>query len=334
MNKVLKIGVIGLGVGEKHAEAYLTNSKCKLIAVSDFDEVKLKNFQKKAGNLKYVSSNADDILFDPEIDLVSIASFDNFHADQILKAISAGKNIFVEKPLCLHDEEYETIRTALAYNPQIKLSSNLVLRCAPHFKEVKEKLKSGFFGKPYYFEGDYNYGRINKIVNSWRGEIPFYSVVHGGAIHLTDLIIWLAESRVVEVVAVGNRIMTEGTKFKFPDMVSALLKFENGITAKVSANFGCVMPHHHGLAVFGSEGSYIKGFQNEEYYNSREADGNKICRAYEEKFPKTELLESFIDFVLNDNEPLVTTADVLDTMAVSLAIERSLQTNNWEKVKY
>ncbi len=334
MNKVLKIGIIGLGVGEKHAEVYLQNSKCKLIAVSDFNEGKLSDFNAKINDLKYVSVNADDILSDPEIDLVSIASYDNFHADQILKAISAGKHIFVEKPLCLHDHEYELIRFALDQNPEIKLSSNLVLRCAPHFKEIKAKLQSGFFGKPYYFEGDYNYGRINKIINSWRGEIPFYSVVHGGAIHLTDLIVWLSESRITDVVAVGNKIMTDNTKFKFPDMVSALLKFENGITAKVSANFGCVMPHHHGLSVFGSEGSYIKGFQNEEYYNSREADGNRTSRAYEEKFSKTELLESFIDFIINDTVPMVTTIDVLNTMAVSLAIERSLQTNNWEKVKY
>ncbi|MFZ6024725.1 MAG: Gfo/Idh/MocA family protein [Bacteroidota bacterium] len=335
MSKILKVGVIGLGVGEKHAETYLANKNCKLIAVADFDELKLKKFQSKTSDLKYVSVNADTILADPEIDLVSIASFDNFHASQIIAAISAGKHIFVEKPLCLHDEEYNAIKIALAENPQIKLSSNLVLRCAPHFKGIKEKLNSGFFGKPYYFEGDYNYGRIHKIVNSWRGEIPFYSVVHGGAIHLTDLIMWLVQSRVTEVAAVGNRIMTEGTKFKFPDMVSALLKFENGITGKVSANFGCVMPHHHALSVFGSEASYIKGFQTEQYYSSREGDGNRLNRIYEEKFAKTEMLESFIACILNNNNaPLVTAIDVLDSMAVSLAIERSLKSNHWEKVTY
>ncbi len=334
MRKVLKVGVIGLGVGEKHAETYLSNPNCELVAISDFSEEKLKKNQGKAGGLKYMTTNADEILLDPEINLVSIASYDNFHAEQIIKAIASGKHVFVEKPLCLHDHEYEAIKAALNYNPGIKLSSNLVLRCAPHFREIKEKLQSGFFGTPYYFEGDYNYGRINKIVNSWRGEIPFYSVVHGGAIHLTDLIMWLAASRVEEVVAVGNRIITSSTKFKFPDMVSALLKFKNGVTAKVSANFGCVMPHHHALSLYGSEGSYIKGFQTEQYYSSREGDGNRINRIYEEKFPKNEMLESFIDFILNDNAPLVKSIDVLDSMAVSLAIEKSLQTNNWEKVKY
>ena len=334
LNKVLKIGVIGLGVGEKHVETYISNPNCQLIAISDFNSEKLKKNQGKASSLKYVTTNADDILLDPEINLVSIASYDNFHAEQIIKAIFSGKHVFVEKPLCLNEQEYEAIKEALINNPFIKLSSNLVLRCAPHFKEVKQKLKSGFFGNPFYFEGDYNYGRINKIVNSWRGEIPFYSVVHGGAIHLTDLIIWLADSRVTEVVALGNRILTYGTKFLFPDMVTALLKFENGITAKVSANFGCVMPHHHGLSLFGSEGSYIKGFQTEQYYNSREGDGNRLNRTYEEKFSKNDMLESFIDFILNDSKPLVEAKDVLDSMAVSLAIERSLQTNNWEKVKY
>ena len=334
MNGLLKVGVIGLGVGEKHAETYLSNPNCELVAISDFNEEKLKKNREKAGLLKYVTTNADDILQDPEINLVSIASYDNFHSEQIIKAITYGKHVFVEKPLCLHDHEYEAIKIALNNNPSIKLSSNMVLRCAPHFKDIKEKLKSGFFGNPFYFEGDYNYGRINKIVNSWRGEIPFYSVFHGGAIHLTDLIMWFAESRVMEVVAVGNKIMTEGTKFRFPDMVTALLKFENGISAKISANFGCVMPHHHAFSLFGSEGSYIKGFQTEQYYSSREGDGNRINRAYEEKFPKNDMLDSFIDFILYNSTPLVKASDVLCSMAVSLAIERSLQSNNWEKVIY
>jgi predicted dehydrogenase len=332
-DNLLRAAVIGLGVGERHAFVYDSHSHCRLVTLCDTNENKLKELRVKYPECK-LTTNSNDIFSDPTINLVSIASYDTFHAEQVIAAISAGKHIFVEKPLCLQDEEYNAIKTALAENPHVKLSSNLVLRCAPHFKEIKEKINSGFFGKPYYFEGEYNYGRIHKILNSWRGEIPFYSVVHGGAIHLTDLIMWLVQSRVSEVTAVGSRIITESTKFKFPDMVSALLKFENGIIGKVSANFGCVMPHHHALSVFGSNASYIKGFQTEQYYSSREGDGNRLNRIYKEKFIKTEMLESFMEFILNNNAPLASAKEVLDSMAVSLAIERSLKSNLWEKVIY
>ena len=48
------------------------------------------------------------------------------------------------------------------------LYSNLVLRSAKLFNKVIRQIRSGKFGKIYYFEGDYLYGRLNKIVHGWR----------------------------------------------------------------------------------------------------------------------------------------------------------------------
>ena len=49
----------------------------------------------------------------------------------------------------------------------------------------------GVFGRIYAFEGDYLYGRMFKITNGWRRNIPDYSVMTGGGIHLIDLFLWL-----------------------------------------------------------------------------------------------------------------------------------------------
>ena len=51
-------------------------------------------------------------------------------------------------------------------------------------------------GRLYYLEGDYAYGRLPKILSGWRAEIPIYSVVHGGAIHIIDLLLWLGGGQV------------------------------------------------------------------------------------------------------------------------------------------
>lgn len=334
MNKlILKVGVIGLGVGERHADIYVNDSRCELVSICDFNPEKLEKVGQKY-NTSFLTSDAEDILTNKSIDLVSIASFDNFHYEQIMLAIENDKHIFVEKPLCLNDCEFEQIRKSLKDNPHIKMSSNLVLRTAPHFLKVREKIASGYFGKLYYFEGDYNYGRIQKIISGWRGQIPFYSVTHGGAIHLIDLILWLSKEKITEVIAVGNRISTADSEFKYPDMVTALLKFSNGMTAKIVSNFGCMMPHHHGLSVFGSDASYIKSFATEKYYVSRDPNHLQEVVTYEEKFRKDIILKSFLSSIIEDSEPLVSSLDVLNVMSVSLAIERSLISLNWEKVSY
>ena len=64
-----------------------------------------------------------------------------------------------------------------------------------------------------------------------------YSVMHGGGIHLIDLISWLIGKKVEEVFAYGTKIATEKSKFNSNDTIVALLKFEDGILAKNMRKF-------------------------------------------------------------------------------------------------
>ena len=205
MKKTLKIAVIGLGVGQQHIAGYQSHSHCKVVALCDFSDEKLSIARKKYTNCKFVNQ-ADDILDDPEIDVVSIASYDNYHYEQIVKAIDNNKHVFVEKPLCLYEEQARHIRALLKAKPELKLSSNLILRMSPRFRYLRKMIEDGSFGSLFYVEGDYNYGRLNKIIQGWRGKIDFYSVVYGGGVHIVDLLLWLTNDLVVEVDAYGNNI--------------------------------------------------------------------------------------------------------------------------------
>jgi myo-inositol 2-dehydrogenase/D-chiro-inositol 1-dehydrogenase len=93
----LRGAVIGLGVGEKHAEALRANPHVELIAICDHDPAKLSEV---AGRFPGVRQIAQDtlILDDPAIDLVCIASYDNFHFAQTMRAHEHDKHVFVEKP--------------------------------------------------------------------------------------------------------------------------------------------------------------------------------------------------------------------------------------------
>ena len=159
-----------------------------MTALCDIDENKLHEVSQRNPGRR-ISTKPNEILEDPTIDVVSIVSYDDAHRDQVLKAIENGKHIFVEKPLCLNQQEFEDISGALKAHENIRLSSNLILRRTPRFIELRKRITQGELGDIYYLEGDYDYGRLHKLTEGWRGKIPFYSVVYGGAIHLIDLIL-------------------------------------------------------------------------------------------------------------------------------------------------
>ena len=231
--------------------------------------------------------------------------------------------------------EYFKIKEALLSKPKIKISSNFVLRNSPQFLELKKKINKKKLGDIYYILGEYNYGRLKKITEGWRSKIPFYSVMHGGGLHIIDLMLWLIKKNVKKVIALGNNISTKKTKFRFNDLVSSLMEFENGITANVTANFASVTDHHHTFSVYGTEGTFIQKYQDATFRKSRNKNEKiKIISCNYLNQNKSFILNSFIDSIIYKKQPVVTKNDILKTMAVSLAVEKSVKSKMWEKVTY
>lgn len=330
----LRVGIIGLGVGEAHIQGYNSHPECEVVALCDFSDEKLKVARDKYKNLK-LSSDADEIIEDTEIDVVSIASYDNYHFEQIKKAIANDKHIFVEKPICLYEEEAIKAREFLDNKPHLKMSSNLILRKVPRFNLLKKKIENGDIGRLFYVEGDYNYGRLHKITQGWRGKIDFYSIVYGGGVHMIDLLLWLTNDKITEVSAYGTNIATKGTDFRYNDTVVSILKFESGMIGKMSANFSCVFPHFHSLSIYGTKATFVNGFENGSWFNSQGADleHNRISEAYPGTH-KGDLIYSFIESILQDTKAEVDKEDVFDSMSVCFAIEKAVKESKPVKVKY
>jgi predicted dehydrogenase len=333
-NNTLRVGVIGLGVGEAHIAGFEADPRCRVTTLCDIDETQLAKVAARHANTR-ITRNPDDVLEDPDIDAVSIASYDDAHAAQVLAAIAAGKHIFVEKPLCFHDEEFAAISEALAKRPEVQISSNLILRKYPRFARLKTLLDDNELGDIYYLEGDYNYGRMEKILGGWRGTLPFYSVTHGGGIHMIDLLLWLTGRRPVEVSAMGTQRASRDTDFSFNDTVVALLRFSDDTIAKVSANFPCVYPHFHDVVVFGTNGTWRNMPEAARLYRSRdpETPPDILDDPYPGSF-KGDLIPSFVSALLDGGTAEVSSAAVLDAMAVSLAIERAAVTGKPQDINY
>ena len=332
--KSLNAAVIGLGVGEQHIYGYQKHKKCIVKKICDFDNKKLIEVHSRNPHC-LATKNPDDILEDPEIDVVSIASFDNFHHDQVIKALDNNKHVFVEKPLCLNRKEYESIAFKLSEKRHLRLSSNLILRKTERFIKLRNKIKSGELGKPYLFESNYNYGRIHKIYKGWRGEIPFYSVMHGGGIHLIDLLLWLSNKKIHSVKAIGTNIATKHSNFKFHDCIAAQLEFDGGAIGQVVSNYPSVVPHGHKLAIYCDNGTFYHGPLGSSYFYSR--DPKQTPEMNNENYPgvrKGDMIFSFVECIINNTKPEVSENDVFNAMNVSLAIEESLHKKETVKISY
>lgn len=334
MTVALRVGIIGLGVGESHIAGYESDPRCRVVALCDIDGGKLAAVGARHPGLRLTTDPAA-LLDDPNIDAVSIASYDDAHHSQIMRALTRGKHVFVEKPLCLHDEEFGEICEALHRAPGLRLSSNLILRQAPRFQRLRQRVRAGELGRLYYVEGDYNYGRIEKIIQGWRGARPFYSVTHGGAIHMIDLLLWLTGERPQRATATGSRLATEGTGFRYNDMVAALLEFPSGMMGKVTANFACVLPHGHAITLYGTEGTFLQNTLGAAVFRSRDPmQMGEPATEPAKSVSKGDLVPSFVRAILDGEPAEVKTRDVLDSMAVSLAIERSVREHHAVNIDY
>jgi predicted dehydrogenase len=332
---MLNAGVIGMGIGEKHAIAYQNHCNTNLTTICDFDNNKSKELNTKFPNVS-IENKCQAILENEDINIVSIASYDNFHVSQIIKALESGKHVMSEKPLCLNRSEMLQIYRIHQQNPDSKISSNLVLRTNSRFKKLKKDINEGKFGDVYYLEGDYLWGRKSKLFE-WRADMDYYSIILGAAIHMIDLVMWLIDSRPISVQAIGNDIASKNTNLEFNSFAVVILKFENGIIAKLTGNGGCVHPHFHGLKIFGTKQTAISNLNEAYFLQSSEMNSKQmtIAEPYPEKEAREKIIHSFVDFILDPSrKPLVSHQDVYDVMTVCFAAEEAMNTGKSIIIEY
>ena len=217
--KKIKAGIIGFGIGQKHFEAIQNYKKAEVKMICEKNLNKLSILKKKFPNL-IITNEENEIFSNQEINLVSIASYDDDHYPQILKCIKNKKNIIVEKPMCLTLSQLRHIKKMISKSG-LKMRSNLVLRVNDLFVNIKKKITKD---KIFYIEADYIWGRKKKLFG-WRSKIKNYSLILGAGIHVIDLVMWLLSKRPHSVIAVANNIATSKTIYKKNSMALIILKF-------------------------------------------------------------------------------------------------------------
>ena len=109
---MINTAIIGSGIGLKHLEAIDCYRSAKVKIICEKNKNRASLLKKQFPKIRVIN-NDDEIFKDKSIKLVSIASYDNYHYNQILKCIKNNKHIIVEKPFCLSFKELKNIYSLL-----------------------------------------------------------------------------------------------------------------------------------------------------------------------------------------------------------------------------
>lgn len=253
MNKKPGYAVVGLGVGRNHADAAFNSENCELIAVCDLLESKLEAAKEKWGCLTY--TDYDEMLKNPDIDIVSVAVPSGMHADFAVKAMEAGKNVLVEKPVDITVEAAMKIEEARKRTGKIcgVVHQN---RNNADMAPIVEAIRSGKIGKLYLGDFAVKWYRTQQYFENdggWRGtwEMDGGGSLMNQAVHTVDLMIWLmgdVESVTSHIDIVGHDIETE-------DLTVSLVKFKSGAAATFVSTT-CAYPGlTTDIMIYGTDGS-------------------------------------------------------------------------------
>ena len=194
-----KITISFIGSGN-HASRFLIpafkNGNVNLHTLSANRGVNTVHFGRKFG-FKYSSTNIDEVIKNKNVNTIVIATRHDSHADLVIKCLEVGKNVFVEKPICINFEELNKIRDT--YIKILKKRRKQILmvgfnrRFSPLIVSLKKKLSN--LNSKQAFIYTCNAGKLDK--NNWQ----FDPNIGGGrligeACHFLDLIRFLASSKI------------------------------------------------------------------------------------------------------------------------------------------
>lgn len=224
----VNIGFIGAG---NFAQNFLLPNikNANMVAVSTHQGHTSQNAADRYG-FQIATGDSDAIINNDGINTIFIATRHNLHAEYVIKAITAGKNVFTEKPLCMNNEELEKI--AKLYNEHVQISGKPVRvmvgfnrRFSPHVKEIK---KIFHLDLPKAINYRINAGAIP--ADSWIQD----KEVGGGRIigevcHFVDLVMFLAGSLPLSLSA--GAVMDD---LGLLDTLNVNITFKNNTIANVS----------------------------------------------------------------------------------------------------
>lgn len=220
-------GIIGCGdVAEvKSGPAFQKCNNSELLAVMRRDADKAKDFAKRH-NVPLWYDNAEELLDNPDITSVYIATPPSTHLSLSLKALQAGKDVYLEKPMVLSVEESDALIEAVN-NSNNKLVVAHYRRFLPMYIKVKELLEANIIGAINYtdlrFLQPYNFN--SKATWRLNSTISGGGYFHDIAPHQIDLMYHFFG----DVESIKGVSVNQSGRHEVDDMVNGLVSFKNNV---------------------------------------------------------------------------------------------------------
>jgi len=335
-----QFGVVGAGLwGSFHCKTLNALPNAELAAVCDLDAKRAQAMQEQFGARKAYTEYRE-LIADPEIEAVTVATPDFAHADIVMAALTAGKHVLSEKPLATTLEEAEKI-AALAAKSKVKVMVDFHNRVNPAVHAMKEAIGAGEIGLPLHASARLsNTLFVPFDMLSWAAKSSALWFIGS---HAVDALRFTLDAEVVRVQAMKRHGFLAGQGIDTADVHMALLEFDNGAVASLENSW--VLPRDLPLVfdfkmeIVGEKGSVEistaqngtfkkytgAGLRADDMLGVTPAAGGRIGGFV------MEAIARFVDAVTLDAPVLADAEDGLQVTRVLTAIEEAAKTG--ESVK-
>jgi predicted dehydrogenase len=322
-------GIIGsAGIADKRTipEGIMPSEGSRLVALMGPHEEKLRPLAEKYG-IDRCYTNEDDLLSDPDVDAVYVASPNYLHHRQSIAAAEAGKHILCEKPFAMDVKECEEIIAACSKNG-VKLSVGFMMRFHSCHREALRIAEEGRLGQLVVARAQFAFWYPD-IPGAWR---QIQSQGGGGSlmdvgIHGIDLVrMFLGD--VVEVAAFNDTLTHD---YEVEDSSLIIMKFESGAYGIVDSFFNIKRPAgENALELNGTEGGLLArgSIGQSSTGNLRLALAGEDAREFSPEpinIYRAEV-EDLVRAIKEDSEPLNTGEEATKDQAVAMAAFESSRT--------
>ena len=218
----VKLGVLGAGLFANAVllPAIKKNADIELIGIASSGGLHAQHSGKKF-SFQYATSNEDELIKDPNINTVAILTRHDSHADLVVKALKAGKHVFVEKPLAITPAQLTVVEKTLRSKKAGLLTVGFNRRFAPLAQKMHASLKDR--AEPIHAHYRVNAGPIP--LDHWTQDPNIGGGrIIGEACHFIDFLTFLVDDVPVSVMA---HALPDGGKYR-EDNVSMTFTFADG----------------------------------------------------------------------------------------------------------
>jgi inositol 2-dehydrogenase len=322
----LGIGVVGIGeMGRRHAENLRRNvPEAKLVAVADVAEGRARQTAAEL-EIDRSYSSLEAMLDDKEIDAILIATPDKFHAQSVMKAAAAGKDILCEKPLALTLEDASAALATVSKAGK-RLQVGFMRRYDPAYAAAMKRIEAGEIGTPVIFKSvgrDKDQPPIAAYESNINGMI-FYT----NTIHDFDLARWLMQDEVTQVQAYTTSAVRPEVA-KYGDVVASVvnLQYQQGAIGNIESYAQAVYGYDVRTEIVGSKGSILVGSldRTPAVFLTQRGGEQMLADHFLSRFADAYLAEvrDFVHCILEDSEPGVSGDDGFRALAIAVAAEES-----------